>query len=85
MAKWALLAAPSMFFIYLYHSHGDPGFVILRMFQCWLINGGMPIPVAWIVTAGAIFVVGMALDSVRRIGMDGGMRVVRYFNEERYK
>jgi len=61
--------APSMFFVYLYHSHGNPGFEILRLFQTLLVDNGMPVFLGWITTALAIFAIGVALDSVRRGGV----------------
>lgn len=79
-ANAVLLAAPSMFFIYLYHSHDDPGFVLLRRFQCGLVDGGVPVPVAWFATAIVIFALGLVLDAIRRVGVAGvsqGIRRVR--------
>jgi len=75
-AKVILWMAPSMFFIYLYHSHGDPGFVLLRRFQCGLVDGGVPIPLAWLATAVSIFVTGLALDAARRLVLAGVAHVV---------
>lgn len=67
--SFVYLVAPSMFFVYLYHSHGNPGFEILRLFQTWLVDNGMPVPLGWIITAIVIFVIGVALDFIRRIGI----------------
>ena len=66
-SRLVLFAAPSMFFIYLYHSHGTPGFVLLSSFQCWLVDGGLWIPLAWLITAIVIFFIGLVLDMVRRV------------------
>ena len=67
LAKAVLFVSPSLFFVYLYHSHPNPGFEILAKFQGFIVNIGVPIPFAWLLIAIFIFVVGIAVDSIRRI------------------
>lgn len=69
LSKMVLLAAPSCFFIYLYHSHYDPGFAILAKLQGWMVDHGIWIPLAWFATAFIIFCVGLLLDAVRRMSI----------------
>ena len=69
LSKMVLLVAPSCFFIYLYHSHYDPGFAILAKLQGWMVDHGIWIPLAWFATAFIIFCVGLLLDAVRRMSI----------------
>ncbi len=76
LSKLSLFAAPSMFFIYLYHSHEYPGFVLLKKFQFWLVDGGMWIPLAWLITAIMIFAIGLMLDLFRRLFLARAVKIV---------
>lgn len=67
LAKVILFVSPSLFFVYLYHSHPNPGFEILAKCQGFIVNIGVPIPFAWLLIAIFIFVVGIAVDSIRRM------------------
>lgn len=69
LAKLIAFIAPSMFFVYLYHSHGDPGFVIIKNVETYMVNNGVPIPASWIATAVGIFTIGVAIDLFRRYGL----------------
>lgn len=76
ISKAICLVSPSLFFVYLYHSHQTPGFVILEKFQTWMVDGGIPVLLAWVLAGVSIFVIGIAIDSVRR-GMVCACRVLR--------
>jgi hypothetical protein len=67
-----------MFFIYLYHSHEYPGFELLKTFQCWLVDGGVWVPLAWLITASAIFAIGVMLDLVRRLFLSRTIKIVSF-------
>lgn len=59
--------APSMFSVYLIHSHGY-AWGYLKASEDWLMGYGLPIWGAWILMALAIFVLGVGLDMPRRMG-----------------
>lgn len=61
-----LWVAPSMFFVYLYHSHQDPGFSMIKSFESCLVSRGLPVPLSWLLTAFVIFAGGIVIDSLRR-------------------
>lgn len=65
--KMILWIAPSMFFVYLYHSHQDPGFQMIKAFETMLVNNGLVIPFVWFLTAVIIFVLGVGIDVLRRV------------------
>ena len=66
-AKAVLFVSPSLFFVYLYHSHPKPGFEILAKCQGFIVNSGIPIPFAWLLIAILIFAGGIVIDSIRRM------------------
>lgn len=68
-ARLLFFVAPSMFFVYLYHSHQDPGFVAIKMFEKYMVSRGVFVPLAWIITAVSIFLIGLLIDMVRRGGV----------------
>ena len=67
LTKMVLWIAPSMFFVYLYHSHQDPGFQMIKAFETQLVNSGLNIPFVWFLTAVIIFVLGVGIDVLRRV------------------
>jgi len=67
VAKMVLIVAPSLFFVYLYHSHQTPGFEILAKCQGFMVDAGLPVPIAWLFTAISIFVAGVFIDLPRRM------------------
>lgn len=64
--KFILWMSPSMFFVYLYHSHQDPGFQMIKAFEKLLVSSGLCVPIVWLLTAIIIFVLGVAIDVFRR-------------------
>ena len=69
--------APSMFFVYLYHSHFDPGFQMIKSFESVLVKGGLAVPFVWLLTAAVIFAIGVGLDALRRMLVDCVFRCCR--------
>ena len=60
------LIAPSLFSVYLLHSHGRVGFPLIESLQSWLLPY-MPIGCAYIFTAIAVFSTCIILDVPRRL------------------
>lgn len=56
---------PSMFSVYLLHSHGQ-GWGYLRVIQDWLLDKGLSLGVAYILTALSVFIVCLVADLPRR-------------------
>lgn len=77
LVKMILWMAPSMFFVYLYHSHFDPGFQMIKSFESVLVKGGWAVPFVWLLTAAVIFAIGVGLDALRRMLVDCVFRCCR--------
>ena len=61
------ILSPSMFSVYLLHTHKDIGFVLIKRFEDMLISSGLPLICTWIVAAITVFVVAVLLDVPRRL------------------
>lgn len=67
LAKSIELVAPSMFAVYLLHSHKSIGFVIINRYEEYLCSIGIPLPFVWGISAITIFVTTLLLDAPRRM------------------
>lgn len=76
LEQFILYVSPSMFFVYLFHSLKTPGFVLMASLQDWIIKCGSPIFIGWVLTALAVFTLGVGLDICRRLIVDGAARGV---------
>ena len=61
--KWL---GPSMFSIYLIHSHGQ-AWGYLRNVEEWVLSAGVPLWLAWFATAAVVFAACVMADMPRRI------------------
>lgn len=57
---------PSMFSVYLIHSHGQ-AWGYLKMIEDWALGNSVPMPIAYLLTAFAVFVTCLLLDLPRRV------------------
>ena len=67
LSRVIMLLAPSIFPVYLIHTHQKIGFVLIRRFEdCLFEVLGLPFPVIWLLVACTVFIASSILDMPRR-------------------